>query len=53
MKDPCIDCLFAGRGSEHCIAVVGDFCKAGNAYIEDTEEDKKFIKEILDKQKNK
>ena len=49
MKDPCIGCPFEGQGSEHCIAGVGDFCRANNAYIEETEEDKRFLKEILDK----
>ena len=52
MKDPCIGCPFEGRGSEHCIAGVGDFCRAGNAYIEETEEDKRFLdslKKLLDK----
>lgn len=49
MKDPCIGCPFEGRGSEHCVAGVCDFCRANNAYIEETEEDKKFVQEILDK----
>ena len=49
MKDPCIGCPFEGRGSEHCIAGVGDFYRASNAYIEETEEDKRLLKEILDK----
>lgn len=49
MKDPCIGCPFEGRGSEHCVAGVSDFCRANNAYIEETEEDKKFVQEILDK----
>ena len=44
--DPCIGCPFEGRGSEHCTAVVGDYCRAANEYIEETEEDKKLLKEI-------
>lgn len=38
-----------GRGSETCSAVVGDYCQATGQYIEETEEDKKFVKEMLDK----
>ena len=47
----CKDCPFdvGGRGSETCFAGVGDYCQATGQYIEETEEDKKFLEEILDK----
>jgi len=35
--DPCIGCPYEGRGSEHCIAVIGDYCRAANEYIEEDE----------------
>ena len=38
-----------GCGSETCSAVVGDFCLASSSYIEETEEDKKFLQEIQKK----
>ncbi len=41
--DPCIGCEFEGQGSEHCIAVIGDYCRAADGYIEETEEDKRFL----------
>lgn len=48
---PCYGCPFdiSGRGSETCSAGVGDYCQATGQYIEETEEDKKFVKEMLDK----
>lgn len=48
---PCQGCPFVvcGRGSETCFAGVGDYCQATGRYIEETEEDKKFLEEILDK----
>ncbi len=48
---PCQGCIFdvCGRGSETCSAVVGDYCQATGQYIEETAEDKKFVKEMLDK----
>ena len=48
---PCRGCTFdvCGRGSETCFAGVGDYCQATGEYIEETEEDKKFLEEILDK----
>ena len=47
----CQGCPFdvSGRGSETCSAGVGDYCQAIEQYIEETEEDKKFVKEMLDK----
>ena len=45
-EDPCIGCPHEGLGSEHCIAVIGDYCRAADEYIEETEEDIKFLKEI-------
>lgn len=50
----CANCDFnvCGRGSEDCSAVVGDFCPAANAIIEETEEDKNFLKKMLDKSRN-
>ena len=41
-----------GRGSETCFAGVGDYCQATGQYIEETEEDKEFVKEMLDKSLN-
>lgn len=51
---PCRGCPFdvCGRGSETCFAGVGDYCQAIGAYIEETEEDKKFVEEMLDKPSN-
>ena len=51
---PCRGCPFdvCGRGSETCFAGVGDYCQAIGAYIEETEEDKKFLEEMLDKPTN-
>ena len=48
---PCRGCPFdvCGRGSEICSAGVGDYCQAIGEYIEETEEDKKFLEEMLDK----
>lgn len=48
---PCYGCPFdvCGIGSETCSAVIGDYCQAIGQYIEETEEDKKFEKEVLDK----
>ena len=35
VKDPCIGCPFGGHGSEHCIAVIGDYCRAtGECIVE-------------------
>lgn len=45
-KNPCIGCPFEGHGSEYCFAGVGDYCRAANEYIEETEEDKRFLEEI-------
>lgn len=41
----CETCDFnvTGLGSETCSAVVGDYCAGANAYIEETEEDRKFL----------
>lgn len=51
MIEYCKGCPFDvhGRGSETCSAGVGDYCQAIGQYIEETEEDKKFVKEMLDK----
>ena len=51
---PCRECPFdvCGRGSETCMAGVGDYCQATGEYIEETEEDKKFLEEMLDKSLN-
>lgn len=35
--DPCIGCPHEGHGSEHCAAVIGDYCRAGHCFIEDEE----------------
>ena len=35
--DPCIGCPHEGHGSEHCAAEIGDYCRAGNCFIEDEE----------------
>lgn len=50
----CQGCPFdvRGRGSETCSAGVGDYCQATGQYIEETEEDRKFLEEI-EKVKNK
>ena len=44
----CQKCPFdvRGRGSETCSAGVGDYCQAAGQYIEETEEDKKFLEKI-------
>ena len=34
-EDPCIGCPHEGFGSEHCAAVIGDYCRAGDCIIED------------------
>ena len=51
---PCRGCPFdvCGRGSETCFAGVGDYCQATGQYIEETEEDKEFVEEMLDKSSN-
>lgn len=37
LYDPCIGCPHEGFGSEHCAAVIGDYCRAGHGFIEDEE----------------
>ena len=46
-KDFCTGCDFEGRGSEHCTAMVGDYCQAAGDYIEETEEDREFLEGIV------
>lgn len=46
MEDKCIKCFHAGQGSEHCIAVIGDYCPIIEGYIEETEEDIEFLKSM-------
>lgn len=33
--NPCIGCPHEGFGSEHCAAVIGDYCRAGKCIIEE------------------
>lgn len=46
MEDKCIECPYAGQGSEHCIAVIGDYCPLIGDYLEETEEDIEFLRSV-------
>ena len=46
MEDKCAICPYTGRGSEHCIATVGDYCLLVEDYIEETEEDIEFLRRV-------